>query len=108
PFAMFSTFDAPSGEACVARRELSNAPLQALTLLNDPVFLEAAQALGRDIAAMSGSMESRAASLFRRCLTRPPTEEELNLLVQSYEAQKKRFTNKELNAAAIARPGDGD
>ena len=53
-------------------------------------------------------MESRAASLFRRCLTRPPTAEELNLLVQSYETQKKRFTSKELDAAAVAGPGDGD
>ncbi len=44
PFAMFTTFDAPSGEVCVARREVSNSPLQALTLLNDVVFEEAAQA----------------------------------------------------------------
>ena len=44
---MFTTFDGPSGEACVARREVSNTPLQALTLLNDAVFVEAAQALGR-------------------------------------------------------------
>ncbi len=46
PFAMFATFDAPSGEVCVARRDVSNTPLQALTLLNDPAFTEAAQALG--------------------------------------------------------------
>ncbi len=50
PFAMATTFDAPSGEVCVARREVSNTPLQALTLLNDPVFEEAAQALGRLMA----------------------------------------------------------
>ncbi len=43
---MFTTFDAPSGEACLARREVSNTPLQALTLLNDTVFVEASQALG--------------------------------------------------------------
>src|SRR4029450_2596145 len=46
PYAMFLTFDGGSGEACLARREVSNTPLQALTLLNDPVFVEAAQALG--------------------------------------------------------------
>src|SRR5262249_15914160 len=40
PFAMFTTFDGPSGEACVARRDVSNTPLQALTLLNDVVFTE--------------------------------------------------------------------
>ena len=58
PFAMFTTFDAPSGEACVARREVSNTPLQALTLLNDAVFIECAQALGRLAAAREGSAES--------------------------------------------------
>ena len=46
PYAMFMTFDGPSGEACIARREVTNTPLQALTMLNDTVFIEAAQSLG--------------------------------------------------------------
>ena len=70
PFAMYNTFDAPSGEACVARREVSNSPLQALTLLNDTVLMEAAQTLGKLAAAESGADESRATILFRRCLIR--------------------------------------
>src|SRR5205085_171776 len=56
PYAMFNTFDGPSGEACVARREVSNTPLQALTLLNDAVFVEAAQALGRTLAEQPSSV----------------------------------------------------
>jgi hypothetical protein len=108
PYAMATTFDAPSGEACLARREVSNTPLQALTLLNDPVFVEAAQALGRATASESASVENRAAHLFRRCLTRPPGDEELASLVKFYHAQKQRFANHELDAAAIAGPGDGD
>src|ERR1051325_8777437 len=47
PFAMTSTFDGPSGEACLARRDRSNTPLQALTLLNDEIFMECARALGQ-------------------------------------------------------------
>jgi hypothetical protein len=108
PFAMFSTFDAPSGEACVARREVSNTPLQALTLLNDSVFVEAAQALGRSAAARQSSVEERATDLFRRCLVRPPSGQELKMLVDFYHAQKKRFDSKEVDAATIAGPGEGD
>ncbi|MBI4659882.1 MAG: PSD1 domain-containing protein [Verrucomicrobia bacterium] len=108
PYAMFVSFDAPSGEACVARREVSNSPLQSLTLLNDVVFFEAAQALGRMIASRSGSEESRAAYLFRRCLTRQPSERELAMLVDFCRAQKRRFETKELNAEAVAGPGEGD
>jgi hypothetical protein len=108
PYAMFTTFDAPSGEACVARRELSNTPLQALTLLNDAVFLEAAQALGRTLASSQISAEERITGLFRRCLTRPPTEEERTLLAEYFRTQRQRFASGELKAEAIAGAGAGD
>ncbi len=58
---MLSTFDAPSGEACMARREVSNTPLQALTLLNDAVFVEAAQALGPRLVARTKGRRKRCA-----------------------------------------------
>ena len=98
PFAMFTTFDAPSGEACVVRREVSNTPLQALTLLNDVVFTEASQALGRQFATISGKDEARLVELFRRCLTRPPTDEEVVLLSRFLKTQRERLTAKELDA----------
>jgi hypothetical protein len=108
PYAMFTTFDAPSGEVCVARREVSNSPLQALTVLNDPVFEQAAQALGRMMAASGGSLDERVGILFSRCLTRPPEAAELAMLVRFYRGQKERLERKELDAAKIAGPGDGD
>lgn len=108
PFAMFNTFDAPSGEACVARREVSNTPLQALTLLNDVVFTEAAQAMGKLLAARSGTIEERMQFAFRRVLTRTATKEELASLAKFFESQKQRFAAKELDAAKIAGPGEGD
>jgi hypothetical protein len=108
PFAMFTTFDAPSGEVCVARREVSNTPLQALTLLNDPAFTEAAQALGRMMAARKGTVAERVDYLFRRCLTRPPSAEETTKLVKFFQAQKHRCERKELDAAKIAGTGSGD
>jgi hypothetical protein len=108
PFAAFVVFDAPSGEECVARREASNTPLQALTLLNDTAFMECAQALGRSLASQEGSAEERAAWLFRRCLTRPPTGAERAALAKFYRTQKEHFERKELDAAKIAGPGDDD
>jgi hypothetical protein len=108
PFAMATTFDAPSGEVCVARREVSNTPLQALTLLNDPVFEEAAQALGRSIAASGGPVERRVDILFRRCLTRAPERDEVSRLTVFFQSQKRRFDLKELDALKIAGPGNGD
>jgi Protein of unknown function (DUF1553)/Protein of unknown function (DUF1549)/Planctomycete cytochrome C len=108
PFAMFNTFDAPSGEACVARREVSNTPLQALTLLNDVVFTEAAQAMGKLLATRGGTVGERMEFAFRRVLTRPPTEEEVTTLVKFFESQKQRFTSKALDAAKLTGPGEGD
>jgi hypothetical protein len=105
---MFTTFDAPSGEACVARRETSNTPLQALTLLNDSVFTEAAQALGRLLAANQGTDDDRIRTLFLRCLSRPPNADETAALKKFLAAQKNRFTTKELDANSIAGPGEGN
>jgi mono/diheme cytochrome c family protein len=108
PFAMFATFDAPSGEACVARREISNTPLQALTMLNEPTLVEAAQVLGAKAATSGRGSTETTTDLFRRCLTRPPSEQELLLLVKYYQTQKQRLVSKELDAEKIAGPGDGD
>ena len=105
---MFTTFDAPSGEACVARREISNSPLQSLTLLNDGVFFEAAQALGGIIARQNEADEIRAPALFRRCLTRPPDTQERAMIVAFYRSQKQRFAAQELDAGVVAGASEGD
>lgn len=108
PFAMTATFDAPSGEACVARRDRSNTPLQSLTLLNDEMFLEMARALGREAAQADASVQQRATALFRRCLTRPPTEEELAKLIAFYKKQAARFDSGELEAAKLMDVAEED
>ncbi len=108
PFAMFNTFDAPTGESCVARRDVSNTPLQALTILNDVCFVEVSQAMGRILTAQGGAIEVRIRDAFRRCLTRPPRGDEVAVLARFFEVQKQRFMNKELDAKAIAGEGSGD
>lgn len=108
PFALFNTFDAPTGESCVARRDVSNTPLQALTLLNDIFFIEVSQAMGAKLAARGGPVDARICDLFRRCLTRPPSDEEVAALAKFFEAQRQRFASGDLDAKLIAGEGPGD
>ncbi|MFO0877139.1 MAG: PSD1 and planctomycete cytochrome C domain-containing protein [Gemmataceae bacterium] len=108
PFAFFSTFDGPSGETCLARREVSNSPLQALTMLNDLTILEGAQALATQTLNQPGDAETRLAMLFRRILGRLPTAEESRELLGFHKVQLERFRKKELDPAALAGPGAGD
>jgi hypothetical protein len=79
PFAMYGTFDAPSGEACTARRERSNTPLQALTLLNDVMLQEAAQALGRVLVESPGTFDGKLDVAYRRVLSRLPDDAERSI-----------------------------
>ena len=103
---MFMTFDGPSGEACIARREVTNTPLQALTMLNDTVLVEAAQSLGREFASRVESDSEKLKYLFRRCVTRPPNDEELPLLQRFLQDLSARLDRKELDPVAIAGPGE--
>ena len=105
PYAMFSTFDGPSGEACIAIRETSNTPLQALTLLNDEVLTEAARATGRMMTSRSGSIAQRLDYLFQRCLTRHPQSDELEALEKFYTIQEERFRSGSLDAGEFAGEG---
>ena len=108
PYAMTATFDGPSGEACLARRDRSNTPLQALSLLNDTVFMECARALGQMAAKAGGDEAQRAELIFRCCLTRPPSGEEREKLVQFYKTQLARFANGELKAADVLEAKEGE
>ena len=74
PTPAFAVFDAPDGLSTCTRRNLSNTPLQALTLLNDPAFFEAAQALAKVIE------KEGLAVAFRRCTSRAPEAAELAVL----------------------------
>ncbi len=86
PYPMLMTFDAPDSTISCSRRERTNTPLQALTLLNDPVYYECAQALGRQIDQQHPDDISAAIdSLFLRCLGRPPGGEERTVLITAYQ-----------------------
>jgi len=101
PFAMTTTFDGPTGESCLARREVSNSPLQALTLLNDPMFVEIAQALGRLAAVEAEGEQAGLEMLARRLLSRSLTAEEADVIGNYLRQQRARLAASELDAAAL-------
>jgi hypothetical protein len=81
PFPTFQAFDAPDGNECVARRDRSTTPAQALTLLNDPVFAECARALGGRLRKEGPTdNEARLRYAWRLCLGREPGSPELAAL----------------------------
>lgn len=86
PYPSMAAFDAPNREVCTLRRIRTNTPLQALVTLNDPVHLEAAQALSRQVVKWEGSEADRAARLFRHCTAREPHPDELSRLTQLLES----------------------
>jgi len=93
PFAAFATFDGPSGEICLARRATSTTPLQALTLLNDEMYLEFAQGLAATTLQAAGQEADPAqiASLmFRRLLARSPNQAELDALVAFHKRHESK------------------
>ena len=99
PFAGFMTFDGTSGENCLAKRDRSNTPLQALTLLNDEMFLELARAAGAEVHLQK---KDPVLSLFRRFLTRPPSAEETKALQAYLDQQIERLEKGELKPTDIA------
>jgi hypothetical protein len=114
PFAAYTVFDGPTGENCIARRERSNTPLQALTLLNDAMFLELAQSLAKaaveshpdstvavDRAAADQLANARATLLFRRLLTRAPSEDERTAIVAFQKSQQTRLEAGDLHPTKI-------
>jgi hypothetical protein len=91
PYPSMAAFDAPNREVCALRRPRSNTPLQALVTLNDPVYVEASQALARRIAETQGSTLDKVRYGFRLCLARPPGEKESRALLNLYEAARADY-----------------
>ncbi len=95
-YPSFANFDAPDRSACVVKRDLSNTPLQALTLLNDPVYVEIAAAFGRRISTHGGgTVSERIIWAFRTALTRSPREPEVALLLSAFETVLTRTGSEE-------------
>jgi hypothetical protein len=93
PYPSMITFDAPSREVCTARRPRTNTPLQALVTLNDPVYIEAAQALARRIVREGGpSPADKVRYGLRLSLGRHGSDAEIARLLALYEQARGRFS----------------
>jgi len=103
PYPSMITFDAPSRNVCTVTRPRTNTPLQALVTLNDPVYVEAAQALGRRMVREGGmTVETKVRHGFRLCLTRPPRDDELSRLADLYRRARMEFAANPKNTQEAA------
>ena len=107
PYPQLATFDAPDSLLACSRRERSTTPLQALNLLNDSVFFEAAQGLAARIMRSNfGTFQEELHHAFLLCLTRAPSKDESKRLIQFYQLQKK-LLSKDHAAAEGLFPAKG-
>jgi hypothetical protein len=101
PYPVLTNFDTPNGDASCVRRVRSNTPLQALTTLNETIFLECARALALRSLQDGGTSDNvRLDFAFRRCTGRHPTGEEAKILLAFLKKETERFS------APEAKPWD--
>jgi hypothetical protein len=101
-----ATFDAPNREVCTLRRSRTNTPLQALVTLNDPVYIEAAQALARNMltsdASSTPSLERQIQFGVQACLMRAPTTAELERIKQLFTEMRDHYAQHPEEAKKLA------
>ena len=103
PYPSMATFDAPSREICTVRRIRTNTPLQAFVTLNDPVYVEAAQALARRIVKQGGStVEQRVRFSLSLCLVRPPKSAQVKALTKLYRSELAHYQKDKTAAMKLA------
>lgn len=104
PHPSLPLFDAPDGVTACTRRTRSNVPVQALTLLNGPTFIEAARATAvRVLAAAAKSDAERLVTLMKICLSREPSTSELRLLQTLITEQREVFNSNQEQALKVCQ-----
>jgi hypothetical protein len=104
---MMTIFDAPSRESCIARRERTNTPLQALMMMNEPQAFEAARHLAQKAIREGGrSPEERAAWMLRRCTQRVPGAADVAELAALVAGQRALFDRDPAAARQAVAAGD--
>ena len=107
PHPILATFDASTREVCQVKRSRTNTPLQALELLNDVTYVEAARQLAQLVLTKGGrTPDERITFAFRRALARPPTATELEVLKHGLERYSQGFKSNTQSAAQLIRHGE--
>jgi len=106
PYPMLQAFDAPNGEMSCVRRARSNTPLQALTTLNEPLFVESARALALRTIKEGGETDAeRVAYAFRLCTARRPTSQEAGVLLNLLAKEDQRIADGWISALELSGLG---
>ncbi len=105
-YPTFTNFDATSRDTCTVRRSRTNTPLQALNLLNDPAFLEAAKGLAKIAIRTGGNDQLRLEMAFRKCTMRSPKRAELSRLTVLLDNLRKRYRANPIDSAKLAPSPD--
>jgi hypothetical protein len=106
---MLANFDAPAREECTAQRTVSNTPQQALTLLNDPSFVEAARVTAQSLlstTAGSGDFAAGLNQLYKKALARSPSEKEVKSLTEFFKARLAYYQEEPEEAEAFLLTGN--
>jgi hypothetical protein len=107
PPPSLATFDAPDREKCTARRALTNTPLQALVLMNDPTYVEAARALAqRTLLEAGGSAAKRIQFAFRQATGRKASPDEIQLLSSLAQKQEALYRRDKQRASELVHVGE--
>src|SRR5207237_597411 len=106
PHPALATFDAPSREVCQVKRQRTNTPLQALALLNDVAYVEAARALAQRMLSEDGSGEQRLSHGFRRASARQPSPAELQVLTRGLDRYLRFYRADPKAAQQLVRHGE--
>jgi len=106
PPPSMATFNAPTREQCTVRRERTNTPLQALVMMNDPQFVEAARHLAQQAMHQSSKDEDRVSWILRRALSRPVEPADASELFDALAEFQEIFAANEVVAKGLIATGD--
>ena len=106
PLPNMLAFDSESREVCIVKRARTNTPLQALVLMNDKQFVEAARALAQQLIQQEQDVKDRVTDAFRRLTGRIPDQRENEMLVQLFDSELEHYQDEKSAAELLIKSGD--